>query len=166
MNARQVNSLLWMGVAALAVGGAAALLACVLMPLDRREVTDARTADATAGSKAVGDTGLPPLASFERIWAMRLRDALGAPAGPQQQSAPPQQAVATTGPSSDAPPPVALVGTIGNSLAMLKTPGNTVEVCAIGETLNGVTVVAVRPAEVDVRYMGRLVKLSKPEERD
>jgi hypothetical protein len=165
MNARQVNSLLWAGVAALAVSGVIALVACVLMPLNRREVSDVRTMDATAGSKSGTDGRLPPLASFERIWSMRLREALGTPPGPQQQSAP-QPAVATTAPSADAPPPVALVGTIGNSLAMLKTPNNSVEVCAIGETLNGVTLVAVRPAEVDVRYMGRVIKLSKPEERD
>src|SRR2546423_12920025 len=127
MNARQVNFLLWAAVAALAVGGVGALAACVLLPLNGREVGDVRSGDATSGAKATGDAGLPPLASFERIWNMRLRDALGPPAGPQQQGVPAQAAGATSGPSADAPPPGALGGAIGASLAVLKTPSNSGE---------------------------------------
>ena len=41
---------------------------------------------------------------------------------------------------------------------------NAVEVRGVGESLNGVTVLAVRPAEVDVRFNGQVVKLAKPRE--
>jgi hypothetical protein len=168
MNARQVNALLWVGTATLAGGAAAALLACLAMPLERVEIGDARSQlSAATGPSAGGEiAGLAPLASFEAIWSRRLRDELGSPSAPQQAAAQAKPAPATTGPAAvtDNPPPVMLVGTIGNSLAMLKTPSNAVEVCGVGETLNGVTVVAVRPAEVDVRYMGRVIKLSKPAE--
>ena len=58
-----------------------------------------------------------------------------------------------------------LVGTIGTTLALLKTPTNTVEVRGVGESLNGVTVLAVRPSEVDVRFNGQILKLAKPAEQ-
>jgi hypothetical protein len=93
---------------------------------------------------------------------MPLRQPLGA-AAPMTQA---ETAVTAPTPaaSDGSPPPVSLVGTIGASLAMLKTASNAVEVCAVGESVNGVTVLAVRPAEIDIRYMGRTLKLSKPPE--
>jgi hypothetical protein len=155
MNAKQVNSILWLGTAALGLAAVGSLVFALTWPLEKQESADFRSAD--PATKPAAANSLPPLASYEKIWNLPLRQPLGTAV---PQSAVPVQ-VATTTPTGEAPPPVALVGTIGNSLAMLKTPANAIEVCAVGDTFNGVTVVAVRPAEIDVRYMGRTLRLSK-----
>jgi hypothetical protein len=106
---------------------------------------------------------LPPLASYETIWNTPLRQALGAAL--PQSAMPAQGATAAPPPGAgdgSAPLPVALVGTIGTSLAILRTPAHADEVAAVGDTVGGVTVLAVRPAEVEVRYMNRTIKLVTP----
>jgi hypothetical protein len=161
MNARQINSMLWATAATLVAGGIAAVALMLWLPLERQESADAaRRTPATKPTTAPGS--LPPLAAFEKLWSMPLRQPLGA-AAPMTQA---ETAVTPPTPtvSDGSPPPVSLVGTIGTSLAMLKTASNAVEVCAVGESVNGVTVLAVRPAEIDIRYMGRTLKLSKPPE--
>jgi hypothetical protein len=72
-------------------------------------------------------------------------------------------AQATAG-GSTAPPPITLVGTIGESLAMLRGTDGNVSVLKIGDQLDGVQLLAVRPAQVDVRYNNRTLTLDKPKE--
>jgi hypothetical protein len=154
--------MLWTAAAALGAAAVGSVALGLLMPLERVEGEGARRPQGAA-TKPAGASDLPPLASFEKVWNTPLRAPLGA-AVPQAAMTT-QPVVVTPPPGADgAPPPVSLVGTIGTSLAMLKTPANTVEVAGIGETVNGVTVLAVRPAEVDVMYMNRTVKLVKPPE--
>ena len=110
--------------------------------------------------RSVGNS-LPPLAAFEEIWNRPLRQPLGTAMPIAQQSPDP---VPVAPPTAAGTVPVSLVGTIGSSLAMFKTPANAVEICGVGESFNGVMLLAVRPAEVDVRFNGRVVKLTKPAE--
>jgi hypothetical protein len=160
MNAKQVNFMLWSGAVAVTIAAAGSLLYGFAVPLERREIVEAPKPNPT--TKAAVGNALPPPSAFEKIWAMSLRQPLGdaPPPGPVQPQAAtmvsPPVPVVTSG------VPVSLVGTIGTSLAMLKTMNNSVEVCAVGESFGGVTVVAVRPAEVDVRFNGQVIKLSKP----
>jgi hypothetical protein len=161
MNARQINTMLWATAAALLAGGASAVALMLWLPLERQGASDAGHARSST-KPTTAPASLPPLAAFEKLWSTPLRQPLGAAAPMTQTTQEPIVATPTT--ADGAPPPVSLVGTIGTSLAMLKTPSNAVEVCGVGESVNGVTVLAVRPAEVDVRYMGRTLKLSKPPE--
>jgi hypothetical protein len=152
--------LLWSSAVGLAVAAVAALVLTVFLPLEHQPSTDPRRAQATTAPSAAA---LPPLASFEKLWNQPLRQALGTAAPPSPM---PAATIVTTptSPDTGAGPPVSLIGTIGTSLAMLKTQANAVEVCAVGETFAGVTVLAVRTAEIDIRYMGRVMKLFKPAE--
>jgi len=165
MNARQINLMLWIVATALAVGAVAGLLFAVAAPLETAEVPGVGKRVETPATKPTANSDLPSLAELEHVWGVNLRQNLGEAAPPPAAVATQQQA--TMPAAADASVPVSLVGTIGDSIAMLKTPNNAVEVCAVGETsANGVTVVAVRPAEVDVRFNGRVVTLAKPKEAE
>ena len=163
MNAKQTNTMLWTAAVAVGVCAIGGLIYGFVWPLDRGNISTA-----VAGKLAVNPTTtstLPPLAAFEKIWNTPLRQALGDPA-PALPVTPvavtPISNPATVDPSGV---PVSLIGTIGESLALFKTVTNVVEVCAVGDSFNGVTVIAVRPSEVDVRFNGQIVKLSKPAEK-
>jgi hypothetical protein len=166
MNARQINMMLWVVAATLAVGAVAGLLFAVAAPLETAEVPGVGKHVETATTKPAPNADLPSLADLEHVWGVSLHQNLG-DAAPPPAAVAAQQPTAPTASGADAGVPVSLVGTIGDSIAMLKTPSNAVEVCAVGETsANGVTVVAVRPAEVDVRFNGRTVTLAKPKDAE
>ncbi len=164
MNAKQINLALWSGAAAIAVAAIGGLLCALVWPLEHQ-----LSLDATGGSSKIKSTtgpAIPELAAFEKIWKTPLRQPLGEaiPVAPVVPVAVAPATAVNPVMAMTANVPVSLVGTIGTSLAMLKTMSNAVEVCAVGESLSGVTVVAVRTAEVDVRFNGQLIKLSKPAE--
>ena len=157
MNAKQLNLTIWACAAGVSLAAAAALLLALIVPLDRNEVSE--SAKVVPTTRPTLENAVPPTAAFEKIWAMSLRQPLGE--APPPGTTPEPAATVTPG-ATDSGVPVALVGTIGNTLAMLRTANNSVEVCGVGETLSGVTVLAVRPAEIDVRFNGQIIKLSKP----
>ena len=57
--------------------------------------------------------------------------------------------------------PLTLVGTVGSSLAMLQSADGNVELKAVGESLGGMKVLAIRPSQVDVQYNGKKLTLDK-----
>ncbi|HZK82385.1 MAG TPA: hypothetical protein VFC46_14990, partial [Humisphaera sp.] len=61
-------------------------------------------------------------------------------------------------------PPVTLVGTVGTSLAMLRGPDGVISVLSVGDQLAGAQVLAIRPAQIDVRFNSRTLTLDKPKE--
>jgi hypothetical protein len=159
MTAKNVNLILWLVAAIFSLAAVGSLLFGIAWPLedDRQSVGTGGRAAATQPSTGIA---LPPLAAYEKLWAMQLRRNLGEALPPSTRPSGVASAEGST------PIQVTLVGTIGTSLALLKTAGNTVEVRGVGESLNGVTVLAVRPAEVDVRFNGQVLKLAKaPEAR-
>lgn len=133
--------MLWTGAAMLLLGGVSALAWALLAPLE------------TVSAAGVGPATRPATrpAELEVVYAADFRPALLAGA---------QVAEVAQGPL----PPLALVGTVGDSLALLRTSANVVEVKAIGEKLLGAEVLAVRSGEVDLRYNGKVVTLKKPPE--
>ncbi len=158
MNARQVNSTLWIAAGALALGAVAAIAGSAFLPLESAELKGAGQIRPTT-TKPTAVANIPSMSELEKVWNQNLRQNLGEAAPVQPVPVAVQQT-----PTNDASIPVSLVGTIGTSLAMLKTNANAIDVCGVGESSNGVTVVAVRPAEVDVRYNGKLVTLAKPKD--
>jgi hypothetical protein len=152
MNSRQINFVLWSLTATLAVGAVACALLVLLWPLHR---IDGAGGDSFA-APSTQPTSLPPLASLQASASVSLRRTA---------------AVATTQNAADAipasasnAPPFTLVGTIGTSLALLRTPAGQIELKAVGEEAMGAKVLAIRPAQVDVQFNGQSITLQKPKE--
>jgi hypothetical protein len=153
MTIRRLNAILWLCAIVLAIGAVAAPIAAWRLPL---EAADARSTMPRAPKRAAGaNPALPPIEAFEPVWKAPLRRPL--------VEAPPVQ---DAGPiASDAAGlPVSLVGTVGDSLAMLRGADGAVDVRAAGEKLGEVEVVAVKPGQADVRFNGQVVRLEMPKE--
>ena len=152
MNSRQINALLWTATAMLAVGAVTCALLVVLWPLHRG---DAPGGDSFA-QPSTQPTSLPPLASLQASASVSLRRTAAV--------ATTQNAEDATPVSASNAPPFTLVGTIGTSLALLRTPAGQIELKAVGEEAMGAKVLAVRPAEVDVQFNAQSITLQKPKE--
>lgn len=156
MNTRRINQILWTCAALLGAGAVIVFVLGFVLPLDSRASEPPGTSTAPAGASGAA---LPSVASLEPLWDLRLRgDLLPAPESPQP---------ATARLASDVAPasgnvPVSLVGTIGESLAILRHESGQVDVRAAGESVAGVEVLEVRPARVRVRYNGQVMTLQKP----
>jgi len=156
MTARQINQALWAAAACLCGVAVIVLVFGVLLPTS---VGNARTEAPGSGDKHAmpsAQASLPSLESFESIWAKPLRRTLvDSPAG-SSPTTPAGPVVAAPGAV-----PITLVGTIGTTLAMLQNPDGSVVVKGIGDQLAGAEVTAIRPGQVDVRYNGLALTLTK-----
>jgi hypothetical protein len=85
------------------------------------------------------------MASFEPVLARSFRLALGAPS--QNDPAAPDPAPA----AAEAPPALAVVGTVGDSLAMIRSVDGSVSVLAVGDHMGGAQLVAIRGMQVDFK---------------
>lgn len=88
--------------------------------------------------------------AFERIAALQLRKPLNGAGSATTNSQMTDQNPAAAGGGA----PFALVGTIGQSLAMIQTAGGAIEIKGVGEQANGARIVAIRPWQVDVEVGG------------
>jgi hypothetical protein len=100
---------------------------------------------------------------MEPIWNLRLRAELSGSSAPVEAAPAPAFAAAQ---AVNANLPVTLVGTIGESLAMLQGAGGEVEIRAVGEAMDGIEILQVKPARVEIRYNGRVITLEKPREAE
>lgn len=154
MSTRRINQALWALSATLAVSAAVVLIVGSTLPVDWRGIAAADDAHAPAQQNL---SALPPLAALETLWNMPLRGELALVAA--------QTAVPAAGEvTAPAGLPVTLVGTIGESLAMLKDQSGEIEIKAVGDSVAGMEVLEIRPARVQVRYNGRVLTLQKPPE--
>ena len=157
MSERRINLLLWTVAGCCTAGAVAALALAFLIPLES-VARDAAPATRPA-SPALASRDLPSLPEFEPIFNAVLRPALS--------EAPPEAAVvAQASPTSTAADAVGLtlVGTIGQSLAMLRNAQGEVELRGVGDTAGGATVVAIQPSRVEMQHNGRSIVLEKPKE--
>src|SRR5437879_6357054 len=126
MITRQLNMFLWTSAAVPSCGAVAVLAFGLFSPLQ----PGAAAATSTTGSKNTSQraaTELPPMDSFDGIFKRPLRVALtDAPAAAPVANAP-------SAPATAAPSPLVLVGTIGQSLAMIRTADGTIAVKGVGE---------------------------------
>jgi hypothetical protein len=157
MNVRKVNLGLWTLTAGLAAGAVVCAGLGVFTPVEvdaERDGLGRRTAAASQGST---ESKLS-FADFESIWRLNLRKSLiDAPASAPMadvSKTPVAAATATGG-------PFMLIGTIGDSLAMIRTASGAVELKGLGEMVNGVKIVAIRPAQVDVESDGQRMTVAK-----
>ena len=157
VTARQINLMLWTAAACLCGIAGLVLILGVMLPA---KVDATAAAVSPAGDKRPvpsAQASLPPLESFESIWAKPLRRALVDAPVSAQPVLPAGSVVAAPGAV-----PLTLVGTIGNSLAMLQSLSGAVDVKGVGQQLAGAEITAIRPGEVDVRYNGLALTLTKP----
>jgi hypothetical protein len=161
LNVRKANLALWTSAAALAGGAVVCALVGVLWPVgvEVREAADAvggRVGPAT--SRAVGDVAMR-LDALERVTGLDLRKPLTGAAG-ATASAPAAEPV----PMAGAGAPFVLVGTIGESLALVQTAAGAVELKGVGDQANGAKIVAIRPQQVEVEVGGARMTIAKPRE--
>jgi hypothetical protein len=161
MTGRQLNQILWITVGSLLGGAVIVVVVGLLLPI-AGEIPAKSTHLSPADKRAtvVTQASLPSLESFEPIWNKSLRRAL---VEVYSTSAPPSIPV---GPVVARPGalPMTLVGTIGNSLAMLQNPDGSVVIKGVGDQLAGAEVRAIRTGQVDLRYNGQMLTLNKTKE--
>ncbi|MDB5324244.1 MAG: hypothetical protein JWN40_5875 [Phycisphaerales bacterium] len=153
MNVRKVNLGLWTLAAGLAAGAIVCAGLGVLTPVEVDSDSRGIGRRAAATSQGSVDSQLS-LAEFEPIWRLSLRKSLSdAPV-----TAPISEMTATpAGPGG----PFVLIGTIGDSLAMIRTSSGIVEIKGLGELANGAKIVAIRTAQVDVEVAGQRLTIAK-----
>ena len=149
MTSRRINLLLWTGSAILCALAAGAVAWTILNPVESEPIAQINRAIATTNPTAMAN--LPSPADIQPFLDKPLRHNLSG-AAPIN--------VATAQPNS-AEPPFTLVGTIGNSLAMFKMRDGKIELKGIGESIAGLTIVAIAPSKVEARVNGRVVQLQK-----
>ena len=151
MKVRQINSFLWLTAAGcLALGGLSLGLGFAL-PLDVSPAVHTK-----GGAPAGTPSTKPAVESFEQVASRSLRaplnDAQAGTISPGGSHTPAIQ------PASG---PV-LVGTIGDSLAMFRMPDGSIALKGIGDDLEGSSVIAIRPEQVDLQSSGKRMTVSKP----
>src|SRR5688500_12017105 len=104
---------------------------------------------------------MPDLPVFKPIFAAVVR--------PMPADAPPDPAGVADVPApapapSTAVPALTLVGTIGQSLAMLRNARGEVELKAVGDTAGDATVTSIQTSRVEMRQNGQSIVLEKPNE--
>src|SRR4051794_22218171 len=150
MSSRQINMFLWSGAVLLCALAAVAVARTIFNPLRPQPSLQTGVIPTTNPTAMVN---LPNLSDAQPFLDKPLRHNLTGVASNAT-------AAATTQPSS-AEPPFILVGTIGNSLAMLKTRDGKIELKGVGESVAGLTIVTISPAKVEARYNGRVIQLQK-----
>jgi hypothetical protein len=159
--------------AATAVMTVAAVLAVGLafgLPIEQK--IDDDSASGQSGGKLSAQTrpsstsATPLVAALEPVFSLRLRQSPGQTTGAGATNAAPAPAHAPDPvpvAASDLPP-YTLVGTVGDSLALLRGADGTVEIRGVNESVGGVEVLAIQPGSIRVRYNGKVITLDKPKE--
>ena len=149
MTSRRINLLLWTGSAILCALAAGAVAWTILNPVESEPIAQINRAIATTNPTAMAN--LPSPADIQPFLDKPLRRNLSG-AAPMNVA---------TAQQNSAEPPFTLVGTIGNSLAMFKMRDGKIELKGIGESIAGLTIVAIAPSKVEARVNGRVVQLQK-----
>ncbi len=153
MNSRRVHFLLTTAAAGLFAAAAATPFAGVWTPTESARTSE--PSPRTATTAAVVPTGaVPTIESFEPALARSFRPSVGRPAAEQPAVvAKPESAPSTAG--------LQLVGTVGDSVAMIRGPDGTVALAEVGDDIDGSVIVAIHPSRVDLRQNGKLIVLQK-----
>src|SRR5688500_13709332 len=134
---------------------AAAVITLAIFIPARVEAPPISRTNVPATSKSTDDAILA-LASYEPVWTLELRKPLNGDPAPAVVTAPVTPAQANN------PAAITLVGTIGDTLALIQTQPGLIEVKAVGESVGGAKILAVRPSEVDLQAAGQTTTLTKP----
>jgi hypothetical protein len=155
--------MLWLTAALASAGAVAAIVAAVVLPLSN-------DADATGGAGVAGARrsttapltrapAVPPLASFEPAWRLKLRRPLVDPA-------PIPRAASAKVAKSVKPPtlPVRLIGTIvdgAHPRGLFMTGLATVELKGVGDMTGGAKILAIDDNSATLSYGGESIVLKR-----
>jgi hypothetical protein len=162
MRVTRVRSMLWLTAALAAACAACAIVAAVVLPLsDDADATggagvaSARRATTAPATRAAA---VPPLASFEPAWRLKLRR-------PLVDSAPAPRAAAKVAKAVKPPSiPVRLVGTIvdgAHPRGLFMTGLATVELKGVGDVTGGAKILAIDENSATVSYGGESIVLKR-----
>jgi len=164
MRVARVRSMLWLTAALGAAGAACAIVAAVLLPLsidaDRAIGGGGGVANArrSATAPVSRPSTVPPLASFEPAWRLKLRRPLVDPA-------PAPRSVARVAKSVKPPTlPVRLIGTIvdgAHPRGLFMSGLATVELKGVGEVTGGAKILAIDDNSATISYGGESVVLKR-----
>jgi len=149
MTSRRINLLLWTASILVCALAAGAIAWTLLNPIEPQPV--AQSTSSLPATRPTAMVNLPSPSDVQPFLDKPLRHNFTGAA---------QTSVAAAQQNS-ADPPLILVGTIGNSLAMLKTRDGRIELKGVGESVNGFTILTITPAKVEARYNGKVVQLDK-----
>jgi len=149
MTSRRINLFLWTASIFLCALAGAALVWTMLNPIEAEPI--AASVHPIPATNPTAMVNLPSLTDVQPYLDKPLRHNFN---GASQTSGATAQANSTE-------PPLILVGTIGNSLAMLKTRDGKIELKGVGESISGLTILTITPAKVEARYNGRTISLDK-----
>jgi hypothetical protein len=156
VNVRKVNLGLWTLTAALSTGAVVCAGLGLFTPIEVEPDSRAMGRRVAATSQGSADSQLS-LAEFESIWRLSLRMS--------PSDAPVTTPLANTAAMPAGPGgPFVLIGTIGDSLVMIRTATGVVEIKGLGELANGAKIVAIRPSQVDVEVAGQRLTIAQPRE--
>jgi hypothetical protein len=161
MSSRQINLLLRTSAISLCAIAVLSIAASLLLPLQLGSSRNKQPRSTSPTTVPSAPVVLRPLESFAAVWANPLRRPLNDQTTDAQS---PEAVAAQATAAAGLPPPVTLVGTVGTSLAMLRGPDGVVSVLRVGDQLAGAQVLAIRPAQIDVRFNGRTLTLDKAKE--
>jgi hypothetical protein len=152
MSSRRINAMLWVGAGVLVALAVLVVAWGVMRPVEEDGGPQVRVN--LPATNPAGVAGLPRLEEMAAAFDKPLRrDLIGT--GPTTA---PVNASANANVNAL---PVTLVGTIGNSLAMLRMADGKIELKGVGESVAGMTVISIGPTKVEVRYNGKVVALDK-----
>jgi len=151
---------LWGAAGAMCAAAVGVVVFSMITPVEQNEGVPVVVAPAATRPASAAATG-PSVAAYQRVWDLKLRQPLDA--GASQPATP--LVAAAKAQAQGGGLPVTLVGTVGDSVAMLKMPNGDVQVKRVGEMAAGGRLVAVRPAQADLQVNGRVVTLQKPKEK-
>jgi hypothetical protein len=168
LSTRRINLCLQLTAAVLAAAAVVSLVAGLMMPVETAAI-------ATPASRPVqANAGMASSVTFESLGPVFSRS-FRAPVPTTEAAA---TAAAENAPAAKPPTPppepvtpvaaLTLVGTIGDSLALIRGPDGSVVIVEPNDNLEGTAILAIRPSQVDVRQNGKnstLRKLPPPDDR-
>jgi hypothetical protein len=159
MRVARVRSMLWLTAALAAAGAVAAIVAAVVLPLStQNDGCDLPAPRRSTTGAATRVSAVPPLASFEPAWRLKLRR-------PLVDAAPAPRAVARVAKSVKPPSlPVRLIGTIvdgAHPRGLFMTGLATVELKGVGDVTGGAKILAIDDNSATVSYGGESIVLKR-----
>jgi hypothetical protein len=157
MTVNRINSLLTLSAGACCAVAVLSLVAAVLLPFDSATDGD-EAALATASASARDPATAPTSDPGEAVWARVFRAPLNDSTIGNGAAAPPVAA-------ANNPQSLSLVGTIGDTLALIRLQDGSVVARGVGDELGegAGSVVTIGPKGVELSVKGQRVLLSKPQ---
>jgi hypothetical protein len=167
MNVRRTSTTLWTTAVLLAIAAVVALVVGWVAPLDTGETgSNSSASGGTTDPLAAGMRRLPTPDAFTSAAGINWRTGqpIAPPAPPPVEPVVPDAPVAVE--AASAMPAITLDGTLGRTLAIVRTASGATEVKRAGEIVDGVEIVEVGAGQIRVKFNGEEKTIEKPKPAD